>query len=549
MMVGLALLLVAATGLQATAQDTWTVAEWSIGTGEEVRSDGTGALVLAEVSSDVNLARGKVAVDHTGGVVKITDGNYKQSFWNSLRQEAFNFYVQVDLEQPRLVNRVVVAPIEGNTTEFMKGYSIQTSLDNIVFREQVLNIRNLDNTIDTTFAPAVARYVRVQVKAVDNVHTVKVSELEVYGGGFVSSGTFTSDATDFGARWDKNLGRVRWEADVSPGTTELSLQFRTGSSRVPDATWSEWTTPSASSAGADGVLLELPEPRRYFQYQALLATANPEATPRLTRMEVQYRRPLAAAVTGVVALVGEDGVPQLVGRPDTVEVTVGEEQRFVFRVQVDVGTGDGFDLLRLTMPNRSQVTRVLVDDSELAPTAWTLGGDTTTVELGFVDAITSDADIHVHFTTVLFDEVDVFGGAVISQDSPGNPQQMEPDAAVGNALKIYGTGLVDGVLDRGQIAVEPNPFSPNGDGTCDVVRVRYELAKISVPRPVALRIYDLTGRPVREIEALQKSGSHLIEWDGRDDDGDTVPPGIYLFNLDIDSGEGVQASGAIGVSY
>ena len=48
---------------------------------------------------------------------------------------------------------------------------------------------------------------------------------------------------------------------------------------------------------------------------------------------------------------------------------------------------------------------------------------------------------------------------------------------------------------------------------------------------------------------MQKSGSHLLEWDGRDDDGDVVAPGLYLFQVDVDSGEEVSFNGAVGVSY
>ena len=82
-----------------------------------------------------------------------------------------------------------------------------------------------------------------------------------------------------------------------------------------------------------------------------------------------------------------------------------------------------------------------------------------------------------------------------------------------------------------------------------MVELRYELAKLSIPRRVSVRIFDLTGRPVRQIELWQKSGTHVVEWDGRDDGGEVVPPGLYLFQVEIYSGERVSFNGAIGVSY
>lgn len=538
------LLLIAVSGLRVAAQSTWTVATWNTAAGGELQSDSTGALILGNVDPRTNLALQKTAVDHAGATPRITDGNTtRNSAWNSLREEAFNFFVQIDLEEPRLVNRVVIIPIDGDegATDFLKGYSLQTSLDNIVFKEQVLNTRNLNKLIDTTFAAVVARYVRVQVKAVDNVHKVQMGELEVYGEGFLSAGSFEAEVTDFGVRNAKNFGQVRWEGDVPEGTS-LTLQVRTGPTATPGDSWSEWTKPTP----AKDVLIELPEPQRYLQFRVNLATADPELTPRLSQIAVGYGEPLATAVTGKVTR-DDEGVVE----PDTLalnEAPVGQQRRFLYRVRAQVGTSSGFDILRLKMPNRVQVEQVRMGGATLvAGTDYTLAGDTTNVDIRFARRVTSDVTVEVRFSAVLFDELNVFGGQVIDRANLENPQEMVADSD--GALVIFGVGLIDKVLDKTRITVAPNPFSPDGDGRFDKVQFHYELAKLGIPQSVTLRIFDLTGRPLRQVELAQKSGTHLLEWDGRDDEGKIVPPGLYLFQIEVDSGEGAVFNGAIGVSY
>ena len=545
MMARLLLLFIAVSALRVSAQSTFVVETWDGISGEEVQVDSAGALILGNVDSETNLALKRPAFDHSRDQVAVTDGKTdRRSVWNTLTSSSFNFFVQIDLEEPRLIDRVVVVPPDGNDTDFMKGYSIQTSLDNIVFSEQVLNTRNLEKRIDTTFTPVVARYVRVQVKAIDRVHDVQVAEVEVYGGGFLSAGTFTSDVSDFGVATPKNFGRVRWTADIPEGA-ELTMQFRTGSTSSPNGSWSAWTEALDDNGG---VLLKLPEPRQYFQYQAMLTTEDPGVSPRLTGFEVDFGTPVADAVTGEV--VRDDSEAAVPGTLPNDEAPVGMARSFLFNLQVDIGSGSGFESMNIEFPNRAQVEKVLVDGTILTRgTDYSLEGDGRTVTIRFNERIGTDVAIQVGFSTVLFDEFNSFTGSVVDLAFSDNPQQIEASGSRDDALGIFGVGLIHEVFDKNRLEVAPNPFSPNGDGRFDVVQFKYELAKISIPRPVTLRVFDLTGRSVRRIDLMQKSGSHLVEWDGRDDDGDVVSPGLYLFQVDVDSGEEVSFNGAVGVSY
>jgi hypothetical protein len=104
------------------------------------------------------------------------------------------------------------------------------------------------------------------------------------------------------------------------------------------------------------------------------------------------------------------------------------------------------------------------------------------------------------------------------------------------------------------VAVVPRVFTPNGDGINDHTHV--ELAIFHLEGAVKLRveIYDLSGRRVRDLSAdtAHPSGERRVEWDGRDEQGAMVPPGIYVARVGFatDSGaQGTHASRLVHVVY
>jgi plastocyanin len=72
----------------------------------------------------------------------------------------------------------------------------------------------------------------------------------------------------------------------------------------------------------------------------------------------------------------------------------------------------------------------------------------------------------------------------------------------------------------------PNPFNPS-------TRISFELAAGRAgTTDVSLRIFDLKGRLVRVLlEETMAADRHTVVWNGRNDQGKTVPSGLYIYRL------------------
>ena len=76
----------------------------------------------------------------------------------------------------------------------------------------------------------------------------------------------------------------------------------------------------------------------------------------------------------------------------------------------------------------------------------------------------------------------------------------------------------------------PNPFLPDvhGSGT----QITFQLAMYNSPVPVSVKIFDILGREVKTItNKNMRSGLHTVTWDGLNNFGNTVPSGIYFYQL------------------
>ena len=68
----------------------------------------------------------------------------------------------------------------------------------------------------------------------------------------------------------------------------------------------------------------------------------------------------------------------------------------------------------------------------------------------------------------------------------------------------------------------PNPFNPT-------TQIRYDLPKENI---VNITIYDVMGRNIRTLMNMnQKAGYHSIQWDAKNDVGEIVAGGMYIYTI------------------
>ena len=108
------------------------------------------------------------------------------------------------------------------------------------------------------------------------------------------------------------------------------------------------------------------------------------------------------------------------------------------------------------------------------------------------------------------------GSEYFSGRNPLDPQDDQPGADVPDAA----VNPVRFALFAGR----PNPFT-------DVTWIRYDLPERT---GVLLRVYDPSGRIVRSLveTACDPAGSHMVRWDGRDDQHRAVPSGVYFLRIE-----------------
>jgi hypothetical protein len=126
----------------------------------------------------------------------------------------------------------------------------------------------------------------------------------------------------------------------------------------------------------------------------------------------------------------------------------------------------------------------------------------------------------------------------------------------GDATPVYEDNRVwvatkaehQGVL---QMSRKPAVLTPNGDERNDTVRLGYDLLELTGTASVAVAVWDLLGRRVRQVYAGRDGvGAYERIWDGRDASGRLVPPGLYLYRVSVEADhQRVEQAGLLHVAY
>ena len=130
------------------------------------------------------------------------------------------------------------------------------------------------------------------------------------------------------------------------------------------------------------------------------------------------------------------------------------------------------------------------------------------------------------------------GGSQISVSGNSYIQvQIDTFGTYGAFVSMDST-LRSDVFDIEKIECQPRIFSPGGSGSVFEFTETNIIYSLEQSENVTARIFNLSGRLKRIIkpEFPTQTGHQVINWDGKDSNGDIVPSGLYIVTLEEDNG-------------
>ncbi len=512
--------------------------------------------LLLQTGENENLARNKFAyivyrsrnlpVDTASrNANRLLDGSYfSPSFVQILALNAGpggeGTYIMIDLQAIRSVNRIKMwqlgfypgGPTNLPTHLRVRAYTIYGGLDTLAMEKLVQVPENTFGITDDFFEKVVdIRFLKITVDVIDQVQSTVISEIQVFGKGYLPEGFYTSKVRDI--RQPVNFSKITWNAEKPEGT-QISVRLRTGHTSKVDTNWSDWREDSAT---VSGTLLPVFEPRRYVQYQIRLGTQT-LFTPKVDDISIHYDIRLVAQSTDASI------TPQY--------STILTENIFTYKIMINKGPTDySIDTIIIGTPTPSILNEVTVNGVKPSYSVKTFS-DKLVIALG--SPITSTSTFEAKIQCTPFLGVNRFSSTLVSKEAPDNPQRVDTKTSSGiEAWSVLTTDVPKKLLI--DYRVEPNPFTPNGDGINDKTKLTFFLANIAEPRVLIgnqvrklnIKIYDLTGRLIRNLydsdaRAAAFVAGNAIDWDGKDDNGKVVRPGVYIAQIVVDSDNGGEQS-------
>lgn len=436
------------------------------------------------------------------------------------------------------------------------------------------------------------RYIRLEITS---ANPFEIAEFQVSGTGFAPRGLYRSKVVDLGET--ANFSRLAWELEmlrqegdslavVPAADAGVSVRMRTGVDSTAlvyykytnlftgertevsesvyrkldeqlqgpvgdDVTnWSSWSAPFLTS----GRQIDLPSPRRYFQFEIAVESRAILDGVRVKSLAVEHSiPPLAQQLIGEISQLD---TPQPVGNVPI--VPAGVKSTFACDVIADVvGTDVGFDGLQISMPGNPHFVEFLLGNPLASVTPDSIEENPGSLKVFFpshrVESRASGT-MRVVFETEIFVQGTFFQAEAFDIQGNDLPQRVLPGDAnpevSTNALRVLTSAESTRDL-LSMFAISPQVITPNQDGLNDRAGIAYTLVQLVRPVSVEAMVYDLAGRPVRALfSEAEGSGSYTWYWDGRDDDSKLLPVGIYLIRLEAKTERGsFVRTRSIGVVY
>ena len=323
--------------------------------------------------------------------------------------------------------------------------------------------------------------------------------------------------------------------------------FAKGDIRDDVVNWSAWS-PSTQVAGTGivEVPIGLPSPREFMQFR-ILFDGDAENAVRIDTFQVEFSPGLVSEAVGEVAL-ASDPFPA----SGLLEVAGGIDTTFTYDIRTEFAAGvAGYRGVRIEAFPPPIFESLQMGD----PLAAVEDFEWTETESGFdvlfaPIAADNNQPLRITFRLRLLVHNTPINAYLLGAGSvPPHP------IAPGNASELVGTNATNAFVTQAQpelqLALSTAIISPNGDGRNDAVAIDLVLSQFAADTAVAVEIFDLSGRRVRQLVSQPRAAGFYSEiWDGRDEQGGLVAPGLYLCRVGVDADFDVFAAvEPIGVAY
>lgn len=435
---------------------------------------------------------------------------------------------------------------------------------------------NRQPVVERRFSSRDVRYIRLAVR---ESRRWELAEIEIYSDGTLPTGEFVSVPILATAGPRPLWGRVRYDGgDIED--LPVTVQTRSGPDRDPlhyflltgigsdkervspanwiradsieqgpivrNPAWSTWETVTDGQVRSPGT-------QPYIQFRLLLT--DPGVV--IKQLIIEYLNP------PIAELLEAEIAPLLVdaGRDTTFTVSLRTRIRRLRSNGSLLPNGDtGFQRIRIaTAAQISAVENVLIDDREVE-FAVSFPPDAE-IEIRLRRSVLQDGTfIQMVLRGTVFRDATRFDvqavdrrlvdGQLLSVQQSAREQDVDPFSLGGSlVVRVKDEQGELPLLDR--VGVSSGAFTPNDDGANDEFVLSYVLLKLTQPVAAFLDIYDLGGRRIWHLAfGPVFSGQRTQVWDGRDEQGQRVLPGLYLWRLRLEADAGtVERQGVVGVAY
>ncbi|MDE2812399.1 MAG: hypothetical protein OXM01_05215, partial [Gemmatimonadota bacterium] len=332
----------------------------------------------------------------------------------------------------------------------------------------------------------------------------------------------------------KNQSASVTNADGLGGTLTLSTRPKPGLRAgigYDQQNWTFWSFPTTESDQP----LNLNR-GSHLQIKVVLHSERFDEFVRLDSLWIETSPILASRVVAEIAQLGQPNPARGVA-----EVPLGQRTDFIYDIKAEFVAGEvGFDALRIsTGSSQTEFKDLELDGIATDPAGIKVVDDGFVVQLPQRISSAYNPSLRVTFSAEVFDFARTFDGEVFNTDSVDLPQPVESgdvsDAIGTNSLRVLAASAANPQLVQ-DVRFSSGVVTPNGDGVNDELVISYSLFALPQSVPVQLQVFSLDGRRVAQVQRGQQgSGPQQLHWDGRDQRGETLAPGLYLLGIGIEA--------------